>query len=83
MPPAFSIFTESAFKFVVGFGLAGGAVWKGMSMIGGEHHDHQMMGNGVNAPAKAQEAERLVRRFSTNTNIKQLDGDKHPEAIKA
>ena len=73
MPPAFSILTESAFKFVVGFGLAGGAV----------HHDHQMMGNGANAPEKAQEAERLLRRFSTNTNIKQLDGDKHPEAIKA
>jgi len=80
MPPAYSVLTDSAFKFVVGFGLAGGAVWKISSMMGGNHYDHEMLGNGSKAPEKAQEAERLLRRHSTQTNIKTMGGEHHPEA---
>jgi len=47
---------------------------------GGDHYDHQMLGNGEKAPEKAKEAERLLRRHSTHSNIKQLGGEHHPEA---
>jgi len=81
MPPAYSILTDSMAKFVLGFGLGGVAVWKMSSLVGGNNHDHEMMGNGSKAPEQAQRAEALLRRHSTHTNIKQLGGESHPEAV--
>ena len=72
--PKHSAFTDRAFKFVVGFGLAGGAVWKFWSVTGGDHHDHEALQRTENA----KELERLVRRHSSHTNTK--TGDLHPEA---
>ena len=42
-PPNHSIFVDNAFKFVVGLGLGGGAVWKMWSMTGADHHDHEAL----------------------------------------
>ena len=72
-PPKHSLFVDNAFKFVVGFGLTGGAVWKFFSLTGGDHHDHEAMQRTENA----KELERLVRRHSTHTNMK---GELHKEA---
>lgn len=47
--PNHSIFVNTITKFVVGFGLAGGAVWKGWSMVGGDHHDHEALERTSNA----------------------------------
>ena len=47
--PKHSAFTDRAFKFVVGFGLAGGAVWKFWSVTGGDHHDHEALQRTENA----------------------------------
>ena len=47
--PKHSAFTDRAFKFVVGFGLAGGAVWKFWSVTGGDHHDHEALQRSENA----------------------------------
>jgi len=33
MPPAYSILTDSVFRFVMGAGLAGGVMWKVSSMM--------------------------------------------------
>ena len=75
--PKHSAFTDRAFKFVVGFGLAGGAVWKFWSVTGGDHHDHEALQRTENA----KELERLVRRHSSNVN--QQTGALHAEAVKA
>ena len=74
--PNHSIFVDNAFKFVVGFGLAGGAVWKFWSVSGGDHHDHEAM----ERTANAKELERLVRRHSSSVNVK--TGNLHDEANK-
>jgi len=76
MPPTHALFTDTAFKFVVGIGLGGGLVWKTWNTVGGEHHDHSKMASSQDA----HEAERLLRRHSTSNNVKQLDGELHPEA---
>lgn len=60
MPPPHAILTDTAFKFVVGFGLTGGAIWKVWHHMGADDYDHKMLGNGVNAPEQAKEAERCV-----------------------
>jgi len=79
--PNHAIFVDSAFKFVVGAGLGAGLLWKVSSMLGGTHHDIEKLGNGAQAPAQAQEAERLFRRHSTHANIKTMNGAQHPEAV--
>ena len=76
--PGFALFTDSAFRFVMGFGLAGGAVWKLMNMSGSDNYDHKMLGDGELAPEKAKEAERLFRRHSTHTH--KATGELHPQA---
>jgi len=75
MPPKHALLTDTVFKFVVGFGLAGGAVWKGWSMIGGNHHDHEAL----ESTADAKQLERLVRRSSSSVNAK--TGELHPQAL--
>ena len=47
--PAHSLFTDTAFRFVVGFGLTGGAIWKFWSLTGGDHHDHEALIRSENA----------------------------------
>lgn len=64
--PNHAIFVDSAFKFVVGAGLGAGLLWKVSSMLGGTHHDIEKLGNGAQAPAQAQEAERCA--FPTHPN---------------
>ena len=78
MPPSHAALTDTVFKFVMGLGLAGGAVWKFCSISGSDHYDHKMLGSGEHAPEKAKEADRLIRRHSASTNVhsKEL----HPEA---
>jgi len=72
--PNHSIFVNTITKFVVGFGLAGGAVWKGWSMVGGDHHDHEALERTSNA----KEMEKLLRRHSSSTNLR--TGELHGEA---
>jgi len=72
--PNHSVFVNSMFKFVVGFGLAGGAVWKAWSAFGGDHHDHEALERTQNA----KEMEKLLRRHSSSTNLK--TGELHGEA---
>ena len=72
--PKHSLFVDNAFRFVVGFGLAGGAVWKVWSLTGADHHDHEALERSANA----KELERLVRRHSSNVNSK--TGSLHQEA---
>ena len=74
--PKHSIFVDNAFRFVVGFGLAGGAVWKFFSVTGGDHHDHEALQRSENA----KELDRLVRRHSSSTHMK--TGQVHAEANK-
>jgi hypothetical protein len=47
--PNHSLFIDNAFKFVVGFGLVGGGVWKTWSMMGADHHDHEALQRSENA----------------------------------
>jgi len=80
-PPNHAVFLDTAFKFVVGAGLGAGVLWKIGSMLGhNEYHDLKNLGDGANAPKQAQEAERLLRRHSTHTNIKTMGGAEHPES---
>jgi hypothetical protein len=66
--PKFSLITDKAFRFIIASGIGGGIMWKVSSMMGSDHYDHQMLGNGDKAPEKAKEAERLLRRHSTHQN---------------
>jgi len=79
MKPNHSIFVDNAFKFVVGFGLVGGGVWKFWSVTGGDHHDHEALVRSENA----KELERLSRRHSSSTTVyKNKVTELHPEAVK-
>ena len=77
--PNHSIFFDSAFRFTVGFGLAGGAVWKMWSTFGADHHDHEALIRTENA----KELERLVRRHSSNVNLKTGQLHEQAESLKA
>jgi hypothetical protein len=78
-PPQFSLLTDTATRFVLGFGLVGGGVWKFFNMTGGENYDHKMLGDGEHAPPKAKEAEKLLRRHSTHAS--KSSSELHPQAI--
>lgn len=78
MPPAHSMMTDSILKFVIGIGLGGGVMWKVMNMTSGENFDHNQ---GSNNTEQAKAADKLIRRHSTNTHVR--DGTLHPEANKA
>lgn len=43
MPPKHAALTDSILKFVFGFSVVGGVIWKGSSMMGGDHHDHEAL----------------------------------------
>ena len=73
-PPNHSLFVDNAFRFVVGFGLGGGLIWKMWSVTGGDHHDHEALVRTDNA----KELDRLVKRHSSSVNVK--TGSLHPEA---
>ena len=40
MPPKHAVLVEPVLKFAAGFSLVGMGIWKGSSMLGGDHHDH-------------------------------------------
>ena len=40
MPPKHAVLVEPVLKFAAGFSLVGMGIWKGTSMLGGDHHDH-------------------------------------------
>ena len=48
-PPAHGKYWDITTRFVVGFGLTGGAIWKFWSLTGGDHHDHEALQRTENA----------------------------------
>jgi hypothetical protein len=74
--PKFASLTEPTLKFLFAGGIAGGAIWKTWSMVGGDHHDHEAL----ERTEDAKTMEKLVRRHSTQTHNK--TGSLHAEAEK-